>query len=110
MNTDLQAMLQQMQQGQGQQQPMQAMQMPSGSSNEQMILAQLQQMNQLLGILVQAHFEREARFQNKQNGGGYGGNRGGYGAGNGGYSRGGYGGGGNGYGNRGGYGGNGGRW
>ncbi len=91
-NQQLAAMLAQMQ-GQGQQ-PMgmpNMMQLTPQHSNDQAlqaILMQLQQLQQMLGILLQAHYDREQRYANKQ---------GGYGSG--------YNGGGNRYGNNGGYGG-----
>ena len=97
-NPQLQAMLAQMQaQGQFQQPPNMMQPTLPQSSNDQLMqamLMQLQQMQQMLGVLLQAHYEREQRYANKQ-GGGYGG---GYNGGGNRYGGGNYGGGGGNYG------------
>ena len=75
-NPQLQAMLAQMQaQGQLQQAPnMMQPTLPQASNDQlmQAMLMQLQQMQQMLGVLLQAHYERERRYANKGqfNGGG----------------------------------------
>lgn len=71
-NQQLQAMLAQMQ-GQAQP-PMMQPAMPQAGNDQlmQAVLMQLQQMQQMIGVLLQAHYEREQRYANKQ-GGGYGG-------------------------------------
>lgn len=91
-NPQLQAMLAQMQ-AQGQfQQPAAAMPMmqpalPQAGNDQllQAILMQLQQNSQMLGVLLQAHYEREQRYASKSGGYGGGGNRYGGGYGGGGY-------------------------
>ena len=100
-NPQLQAMLAQMQaQGQFQQppaaMPMMQSAMPQAGNDQlmQAVLMQLQQMQQMIGVLLQAHYEREQRYANKQ-GGGYGG---GYNGGGNRYGGGNYGGGGGNYG------------
>lgn len=95
-NPQLQAMLAQMQ-AQGQfQQPAAAMPMmqptlPQGGNDQlmQAVLMQLQQLQQMVGVLLQAHYEREQRYNSRQ-GGGYG--NGGYNGGGNRYGGGNYGG------------------
>lgn len=86
-NQQLQAMLAQMQ-GQAQPPMMQPV-LPQVGNDQlmQTVLMQLQQLQQMVGVLLQAHYEREQRHNSRQGrgygnrygggygGGGYGGNR-----------------------------------
>lgn len=88
-NQQLQAMLAQMQ-GQAQP-PMMQPALPQVGNDQlmQAVLLQLQQLQQMVGVLLQAHYEREQRYNSRQ-GGGYG--NGGYNGGGNRYGGGNYGG------------------